>query len=104
MCSTPAGAGVIITLGGTGVNPEQAQRKFMVYPNPNHGVLTANLSSNTIESVAIIVTNILGEKISETSTVSNKATEILLPNVAGVYFVSAMAADGNYIAKIIVTE
>ncbi len=71
-----------------------------VWPNPNQGIFTVKLSSATDEPVQIVVTNIVGEKVKEINTTTNKATEIKLNDAAGVYFVTASTAHGNYVAKV----
>jgi hypothetical protein len=53
------------------------------------------------EPVQITVTNIVGEKIKELTTLTNKATEIKLNDAAGVYFINASTANGTYVAKVV---
>jgi len=104
VCGTQAAAAVIITLAGTGVKQVNAVEQFVVYPNPNNGVFTANLFSITDEPVHIIVTNIVGEKVKEVTTLSNNATEIKLDYAGGVYFISALAASGHYVVKVVIND
>jgi len=104
VCGRSATAHVRVSLGTTGVHQANAQREFVVYPNPNNGVFTCNLFSGTNEPVNIIVTNIVGEKVKEITTNANTATEIRIDGPAGIYFVSASAATGNYMIKVVVTK
>ena len=84
------------------VNPVAAAHDLNVFPNPNTGVFTVSLSSAYDESAAIIISNILGEKIKEITTTTNTETEIRLNVPAGLYMVSVSTAHGNYVSKVTV--
>jgi parallel beta-helix repeat protein len=89
----------------TGVEPlaEGDATILKVFPNPNGGMFTMNLlSSEADEEVHVVVTNILGEKVREFITTTNKAVEIKLDQAAGIYLLSASTEHGRYIAKIVV--
>ena len=62
------------------------------------------LSSGIDEPVQIVITYVVGERVMEVTTVTNKVTEILLRDAAGVYFISAFTAGGNYEGKVAVGE
>ena len=95
-------------LGGTCVsgvntlsNPLQSELK--VYPNPNWGTFNLNLASENNEQAFVTVTNLVGAKVKEFTTVTNKETEIRLDNAApGIYFITASTLQGKFVAKFIV--
>ena len=89
--------------GVTSPRPSPEEREMLrVWPNPNEGVFTVMLSSLLDEPVQLVITNIVGEKVKEITTTSNKATELKLNEAAGVYFVSAFTAMGNYVVKVMI--
>ena len=79
----------------------QGGEVLRVWPNPNDGVFTVMLSSSTDEPVQLTITNVVGDKVRELVTTSNKTTEIKLDDAAGIYFVSASTATGNYVVKVV---
>ncbi len=83
-----------------GVTINQAELK--VYPNPNQGIFTMNLVSGIDEDVHVAITNIVGQKLKEFTSTTNKVIEITLDQPAGVYILSATTASGNYVTKVTV--
>jgi hypothetical protein len=82
---------------------------LLVYPNPNYGAFTINISSvinlayrQAGEQAQIIVTNIVGQKIKELSAVTNKDVELQLNAPAGMYFVSVITSNGRWSKKVVV--
>ena len=74
-----------------------------IFPNPNGGTFIVNLSSAvTDEEVHIVMTNIVGEKVGEWITTTNKSIDIRLNHAPGIYLLSASTAHGRYIAKVVV--
>ncbi|MFI5196568.1 MAG: Ig-like domain-containing protein [Chitinophagales bacterium] len=73
-----------------------------IFPNPNEGTFTVNLLSVADEEVHVVITNIVGEKVIEFITTTNKAVEIKLDPAAGIYLLSASTSHGRYISKIVV--
>jgi hypothetical protein len=73
-----------------------------VFPNPNNGVFTMQLLSGSQEPVQVTVTNIMGRKVKEFTTTTNRATDITLDQPAGIYILSATAGNRRYIQKITV--
>ncbi|MFI5196811.1 MAG: T9SS type A sorting domain-containing protein [Chitinophagales bacterium] len=70
-----------------------------LFPNPNTGTLTVNLSSNIEEEARFIITNLTGQKVKEFISNTNKSVEIQLNEPPGVYFMSAITAHGKWVAK-----
>jgi len=66
------------------------------------GTFTLSLSSPTTLSADIIVTNIIGQKIKEFTTTTNKQTEITLDSPPGIYFVTSVTNEGRQTAKLII--
>ena len=95
----------VITLIAAGVNSMgNTNAALNVYPNPNQGEFTLNLSSGITEDAVVTVTNIVGEKVKELAISTNKPTNIKLDQPAGLYFLSATTANGRYTAKITITR
>jgi len=75
-----------------------------VIPNPGPGVFSITLSSAIDEETQFLVTNMLGEKISEVSGVTNKPVTLRLEVPAGVYILTAATAHGKFTEKIMVIK
>ncbi len=86
----------------TSVNMVGNEHSLAIFPNPNKGSFTFNLSSGSNDEVQIIITNILGEKIKQMKTTTNKATVVQLNVPSGVYFISAATANEQYIDRVLV--
>ena len=87
-----------------GVDPisEMAKTELKIFPNPNAGVFTMNLLSGNDEEVHIVIMNVTGEKVKEFIATTNKAMDIKLNPVAGIYLISATTSGGRYFAKVVV--
>ena len=75
-----------------------------IWPDPNDGRFVVSLSSKTIESARIIITNILGENVQECQTSTNKETTITTELPFGVYFINAVTAHGIWSKKMIISR
>ena len=73
-----------------------------LFPNPTKGNFTVSLYSTADEPVHIVVSNVIGEKVNEITSVTNKYTELQLNAPPGIYFVLASTAESNYITKVVV--
>jgi len=76
--------------------------ELVIAPNPNKGTFTMNLQTANNEPVQVVITNLLGEKISEFSATTNTATDINLNVATGVYLLSANTGSGRFVARIVV--
>jgi hypothetical protein len=95
----------IIRLGVTGVGAIAGTNSALnVYPNPNQGEFTMNLLSANTEDAQVVITNIVGMKVKEFTTSTNKPTNIKLDQPAGLYFVAATTVNGRYTTKITITQ
>lgn len=79
-----------------------ASADLKIFPNPNHGTFAVNLLSNSNEQVNIVITNIIGEKVQEITTATNKLTGIILNEPQGMYILRAITSTGQYVAKLMI--
>jgi len=73
-----------------------------VYPNPNEGVFTVNISSGIDEPVSISVTDITGQRVGLLHAATNHPAALNLTVPPGVYFISAVTAHGIANEKVMV--
>jgi hypothetical protein len=85
----------------TGTVAGATNATLQLFPDPNSGTFTMNVSSDDNEEVAIVITNVIGEKVRELRTTTNQPVDITLES-PGIYFLSANTARNNCTAKIIV--
>jgi len=83
-------------------NSGNQEPKMIVSPNPNDGAFSFLLTSNFDESVDIFITNVIGEKVAEYASTTNKILDMKLPKSGGVYFLSATTVHERYNAKVII--
>ncbi len=85
---------------GPTLSPGSSQLKL--YPNPNTGTFTMDLVSESDEFVEVVISNVVGEKIYEFTTTTNKENNIALIRSAGIYFLSAKTSHGTSVAKFVI--
>ena len=73
-----------------------------IFPNPNAGAFTFYLSSSSPEQACITITNIVGQKIKEITTTTNKKEQVQLTAPPGMYFINAVTRHGMYSGKVVV--
>lgn len=74
------------------VEKKSVGTSFLVYPNPASGII--NIKSKDINAKSIVISNVMGELISET-TIETENTVIDLQNFAsGIYSYSILGKDG----------
>ncbi len=91
--------------GGGGVSVKgtaQAQDELKVFPNPNKGSFNLHLITGNEEPVTVIITNIIGRKIKEFTTTTNKITEVQMNTSPGIYLLTATTGNGRYVSKVTV--
>ena len=76
--------------------------EFKAYPNPTNGLFTMELVADYDEDVQVMVTNIVGQKVKEFVTKTNRATDVRLEYVPGIYFLCATTSRGRYVTKVII--
>ena len=81
-----------------------AIENIQLYPNPNNGVFTLNISSPVNENVSVIITNLVGEKVKEFTTITNALSTIDLSAPAGIYFINLTAAHNHFKKKFVLTK
>ena len=85
-------------------NVGRANASLNVYPNPNQGEFTLNLSSSVSEEAVVTVTNIVGQKVKEFTIITNKETNVTLDQPAGLYLLTANTTSGKYSAKVTIAK
>lgn len=75
---------------------------FNVYPNPNTGAFTVLLTSRSNEPTDISITNILGQKITGYTGMTNQPADISLKVPPGIYFVTLSTQHGNWNTKALI--
>jgi hypothetical protein len=75
-----------------------------VYPNPNNGSFTVNVSSFTTKNLTISIENILGKVIKEFDNISSNSIHINSDNEfqSGLYFIRIDAGNNNVVTKKII--
>jgi sugar lactone lactonase YvrE len=75
-----------------------------ICPNPNNGRFTLSFVSATKEKANVIVTNLLGEKLMETTVLANKAQTLTLDQPSGIYFISVITENEIWNSKVVVSR
>ncbi len=80
-------------------NPEPT---LQVFPNPNTGTFTVLLSAAETKTTHIVVTNVLGTKVRQTTSTTNAKQTIMLDQPPGIYYVSVTTENERYTAKVLI--
>ena len=80
---------------------EASENKMDVYPNPNRGAFNVHIYSATNEPATVVVTNVLGQKVMELTTSTNRATEMQIKR-PGIYFINARTESGHWVERVVV--
>lgn len=91
-----------ISNGTTSINDIVNSSNFNVYPNPNNGQFTVQLTNPNKNSV-LEVCNLLGEKVYSQQIISSQ-TQLNLNVNAGIYFVNVTDIDGGRSTQKIVIQ
>ncbi len=67
---------------------------ILIYPNPTQGDLNVDLG-RSYEQLQVIVTNLMGQQVSDLTYVNRDSVKILLPGAAGLYFVTIDTGEGT---------
>ena len=110
--ATTAAAGsylYIDTLGFTSAGTAVAQvnglnSALSISPNPSLGAFTVNISSGNMEPAQIVVTNMLGQKVMETTIATNTPASLQLDAPAGIYFLNAVTGNGRWSEKLLIAK
>ncbi len=78
----------------------QRPAEMSIYPNPNSGAFTVNVTAANAENIVLVVTNVLGEKIREVNMAGNRPYAMNLDVAAGIYFVTAKTAGDVVTSKV----
>lgn len=99
-CAGTSAAITVSLLGASDVIA--ANNDLSVYPNPNNGSFVFNLATANNEPVQVTITNVVGQKVKELTTVTNTDTQVRLDQPPGIYMLSAIAGNKNYVAKVVI--
>ena len=80
----------------------RASDLLTIFPNPNSGFFTLQLTSATTEEATLRITNLTGQVVKELKMMTNKPLDIELAQPAGVYLVSVASAGGKWMEKVVV--
>ncbi len=73
-----------------------------IYPNPSRGAFMINITSDFYEQAQVVISNLAGEKISETTARTNVLKEIKTDAPPGIYFLSVISAHETWSGKLII--
>jgi hypothetical protein len=93
---------IIMHVHPAGVPQVAASDAFGIFPNPNNGSFTLSLLSAASKEATVIITNIMGEKVAEFPLTANRPVPISLNVRPGLYFVTAITANGRYAGKLVI--
>ena len=91
----------VVHVGITSPQPSPGERELCVWPNPSDGEVTMQVNTTTNESVDVVVTNVLGQKIKELTIATNTATKLQIEQ-PGIYFINARTASGHWVERVVV--
>ncbi|MCD6012085.1 MAG: surface protein [Flavipsychrobacter sp.] len=103
-CYTTAASNILVlNVTPAGVNDlNGSANELRLAPNPNKGTFSMHMISGYNEPVHVVITNIIGKKVKEFSTLTNKDAEVVLNQPAGIYMLSATTEHGTHVAKVYV--
>ena len=108
-CGT-ASTGVLITVDAESICNNLVHgytlqaTSLSIAPNPTNGIFTVNLLCRTWENVTFVVTNILGQKITQVGGFTNTPQDIKLDVPGGIYYLKAITPAGRWTDKITVVR
>ncbi len=84
------------------VSSNNSSDAILIFPNPCYGTVKINIPSNIEERLTITITNLIGQKVKEISTITNKVFEIQLDLKPGIYFLSSSNINQHWNSKLII--
>ena len=91
----------VVHVGITSPQPPPEERELCVWPNPTGGAVTMQVNTTTNESVDVVVTNVLGQKIKELTIATNTATKLQIEQ-PGIYFINAHTEREHWVERVVV--
>ena len=82
--------------------PLQAPGVMTIWPDPAHGTFTINIPSNAASNASVTITNASGQCLLAQQAAVNKPVQIVLNGAPGIYFITAVTADGIQKGKIVI--
>jgi sugar lactone lactonase YvrE len=96
--------GVLKSLYEANASIPASESNLKVFPNPNKGTFSVLVNSENDEQATVVVTNIIGAKVSEFKTYTNKQLDMQLKAPSGIYFITAYTSTGKWCEKITITQ
>lgn len=79
----------------------QPEAGLQIFPNPNTGAFSLQVAADEAEPVRIVITDVTGRVVKETTIITNTVSEFHLNQPRGVYIVSAATMLHQYTAKMV---
>jgi type IX secretion system substrate protein/NHL repeat-containing protein len=89
-------------VGVKNVNNSTQAAELQIWPHPNNGTFNLYISAPTNETARVIITNPIGQIITQISATTNKSLELSLDIPPGMYLVTAITKYGKQNSKVIV--
>jgi len=86
-----------------GISKNNFGAKLSAYPNPTSGIFTINLGESYSET-KVIITNMLGQVISNTNFKNQQILDVEINGTAGVYSATVQTSDGREAKLIIIKQ
>jgi hypothetical protein len=83
------------------------QQELNIWPNPSDGTFSVRVSSQAREPVVIIINDILGRKVKELTTETNKDVIMHIGTslyTTGVYFINAIMPSAQWSEKVVINQ
>ena len=104
--TVPEGTATFLLTVGTCItevkNISNVTSSLSISPNPSQGTFTLNLSSQSVQTASITITNTIGQKVKELIIPANKDVSIRLDASPCIYFLSATAGNEKVNSKIVI--
>ena len=75
-----------------------------IFPNPAKGAFMISASQSTTEMAKVVITNLIGEKVSSFDMLTNTFHQVALNEARGTYFITVTTAHGYEYGKIILSK
>lgn len=75
-----------------------------IFPNPNNGSFNLNIATAYSETAKVVITNMVGAVVGESTVETNKTNNMFINQPAGIYFVTATTQNDKYTARVVVTK
>ena len=74
-----------------------------IFPNPGNGVFELSIAAPLDESAHVVITDLVGKKVSEFITTTNKQIALDIEAPSGIYLIEATSAHNHWSNKLVIT-